>query len=320
MTRTALGLLLVPLLLFAGTPAMPGDDPPPEKPVKSATRPAPAVPGLRLIEKGAEARRKLRYALSSGRSETVTLAVKGTVRIESGTPSPRILEVPTVSAKLALTTGTAMEGGRYPLTLRLESVDVPRAAGEKQPDLGPLEREAKRWTDRALTAVVTPQGILSAVRLGDVDDAGALVHPVVEALRAAICPVLPALPAEPVGKGERWEVTTRPPIPGVPVTQKTEYEITAFEDEGKTVRLTVRISHAVPLGRLRLNKAPPGVVAYLREFECGGTGTLVLRLGRMVHDFDLRLRGAATISVVSPAGIQNVKATATVETEARRAD
>jgi hypothetical protein len=274
----------------------------------------PAECAIRRIAPGMEPHRRLLHEIPPGATEMAEVAIDGSLRVEGRGEEPEKVEGG-VRLRLEVRSGLPGEDGRVPITVRLLSWSLP----EGDPSIQRMiESPLEGLKSSSVEAVVDRSGRLCSALWVEPEGPGREALESARAARWLLLPLLPPLPAKPVGVGARWEAVVRPPIPGVDLTQRAEVTLESIEK--RAFRLRLRLTHAVPTGRLRLPDLPPGVVVGLTSFESAGGGTITVRPSRLVPEVDLRLETRVSTSILSPAGVRNPSGELTLTLRVRPTD
>jgi hypothetical protein len=251
MPMVAIALLLVPACAeepvraptVAGVPEASSSVPAPEG-VGPAGVPPRLEPGQRptiaLVDAGAEPRRELRYDFSSAPlgepvdgTFTATHGANG-----AGGPLPPDAPI-TVEAPTEVTVTDVDDAGVATVRFAYGRGEVVDPAGIAHPELHRLQDAVDALADAEVTYEVTDRGLATLVG----SDPPSIGAPGGGSDAAMIAERVPAfiqpLPAEPVGTGAVWTVTSTAEVEGVPVAHTVTVEL--LERDGDVLELLFTI-------------------------------------------------------------------------------
>jgi hypothetical protein len=225
----------------------------PREPAEPAAVPPPVPTGpievkipaqqttIKLVGKGKGKLAPLRYAGKVGGKQQVELALDFTSTTTMGTEKME-RKAPTIVLVGESETKAVDKDGRADYAITVSSTDVREVAGaEKTPD------EVKQLLG-SLTGLVIGGNLAANGTAGDVTmrvekpDVG--TERALGMLRLTL-PVLPLLPAEPVGVGAKWQTTTTTRLAEkIIVTQVTDYELIAAKGNTWSIKGQTAVSGA----------------------------------------------------------------------------
>ena len=268
MSRWSL-VLIVALTACGGTPKattppspLPGESkpepvgeakPPATQPVEPAEPPKPAGPldvsipaattTVKLVSPGKGKRTALHYAGKAGDKQPLEIALDFTEKhvapAELGGSDENKLH--TIVLVADAETKTADKDG-IELALGVTGTDAREVATAKVP-LDKLKTALQGLAGLTIAGKIAPNGTAGEIKLHleHPDEAGPQL---LDMVRYTL-PPFPALPAEPVGVGAKWQATTTTKVMDqVAVTQVTDYELVAHKGTTWTIKGTTKVSGA----------------------------------------------------------------------------
>ncbi len=238
-----------------GSPATKaGVAPPGATPSGGATFVDPATrqrPTIRVLEAGAEPRRRLRYAFKTGRDEWMRFELKMAVTLAAvGRPSQK-MESPVLAMTLRLRGEEVTPEGLLKGIVAVERVDVVGDA-KRDPNVSHLQDEAAKLGTVMGRFVLSDRGEMSESEIVVPRGTVPLFAETLESLRDGLRSLYTPLPEEEVGRGAKWQVTSKQSMPAV-VDVRTVVSLLDLDASKARVDMKSELS-AVP-GQ---NVAPPG--------------------------------------------------------------
>jgi hypothetical protein len=195
----------------------------------------PAQTTVKLVSDGQGKKQPLRYTARPGARQTVEIAMDFTGRQDTEEAI-----APTIVLICDAQTGAADRDGNADYKLTVTGTDTRPVAG------------AARSPDELKPALGALTGLTIAGKRGATGATGEVTirldHPPDSAedaigLIRETFPVLPVLPAQPIGVGAKWQSTTAARLADkLDVTQVTDYEVVAHDGASWTIKGTTKIS------------------------------------------------------------------------------
>jgi hypothetical protein len=257
-------------------------------PSARADTPLPAdAPVVRLITAGKAPTRTLRLTVKPGSHQTVTMSMgMGMAMQSAGKDLMPMTRIPEVRMTLELDAVGFSGDGDLRCTFK-----ITRAELASDPSANPAVVTAMKQAIRGLDGmsgfvVMTSRGF---TREADFQ-VGATVDPqlkeLLNGMRQSLYQLCAPLPAEPVGKGARWETTTKLEMNGMSLDQIGTYDL--VELSGNSAKLDVSLKQTAGNQKIQRN----GISFDLISLASSGTGHMMLDLTRLIA-------APATISVKS---------------------
>ncbi len=224
-----------------------------------------------LESAGAEPRRALRLSPSVGEAREVSLSMKMRVAMTLGTQAIDPSVLPTVAVKMKVTPGPAKDGAT-PYAFEVMSATRERLEGASARLLEAVDTAVEGMRRSAGRLVFDARGRRLAAEYGLPDVPTPGLRPSLAGFQQSFSQLFVVLPEAPVGTGARWVSTTHFEISGIPVAQRSTYELVAAR--GDTLALSVSFEQFAT-GEA---EAPAGVALEDTQFGGRGSGTLTIGL------------------------------------------
>jgi hypothetical protein len=250
-----------------------------------------SLPVVKLLDAGSGPKRALRIKPVVGAKQTLVMAMKMTMEMDSGATMhvPRttlpVLEL-TMAAKV-LDVNKAGEA-RYEFSV----ADINVVPGGSNPSVV----EAVRKSVASLKgfsghATVNARNFTIAGDLDVPDTIDANLHQMLDSMVQSMGQLSAPFPEEPIGKGGRWQTRTQLAVNGITVQQTTEYALTGLDGDKLVAKVQV-VQKADPQPFTGSN-VPPGLKMSVVSWSGNGGGELQLDLAKQF------LAGAASLALAS---------------------
>ncbi len=242
-------------------------------PAFSATGPTGKVV-VKLIARGAEPRRKLRYSFKGGIEHKMALRFRTRLWVMAGHKGPPSFEaafrlpIKTRTQTLADTGSTRLHFGLGTIELRKSATRVASIQARVRTSL----RIVRRCT---MAATISPRGILRDV---SIKATGMTASYVQRMLLQLLLHAVEPFPAEPIGVGARWEVAVPLRVNTTRIVRSTTYELTALKGSIGTLKLSIK--ETTWPRKVSTKRVPVGDVTELIRTEAVESGTAGFDLSR----------------------------------------
>jgi hypothetical protein len=194
---------------------------------------------VKLVSKGKGKLAPLRYTGKAGGKQQVELALDFASTETLGSDKNEMV-IPTIVLAGEAETRAVDKDGRADYAITVSSTDA-RAAGGSQLPPEELKQRLASLSGLVIGGSVAANGAAGEVTMRiekpDANTEGAL-----EMVRLTL-PVLPLLPAEPVGVGAKWQTTTTTTLADkISVTQTTDYELVAAKGNTWSIKGTTAVT------------------------------------------------------------------------------
>lgn len=229
----------------------------------------PATDPVTLLDAGQEPRVELRLAIDGPVTENVAFTqIQEVIQLVDGEPAPSAGPLETIT-ELRITT-TPNDDGTFTVVTEVIGAELGPTAPSETSLL--VEGALADLVGTRSEVQVSDRGVPLAGSLADVVDGQVAGQVLSELAEQATNPY----PAEPVGVGARWQVSSVIEVTGVDVEQLTEFTVVAIDGDRIEVTTTVEQFVAADAGM----ELADGVVAEITDWSFTGTGSATLNLGR----------------------------------------
>ncbi len=224
-------------------------------------------PNVRLLDAGRGPRRVLRYHPASGAAQTRAADVEIDLSIDMGGAAQTI---PTLKLRVTGDSRIDAVGGTGDVEFTSEIVDVQTVSGP--PDTAAYAQQFKGTTT---ARTISNRGVILKTDATNPQLGGADAERLMDRL-TGMSGAPPALPAESIGVGARWEEQGRLDIQGLVLEIATTSELTAFDGN----RATIRFSSSMSVDTRALNQ---GGMSW-KDIVVSETGEYQVNLGKLVPE------------------------------------
>ena len=245
MRRAACLLLLTACSKGSSRPAEPAEPSVADPFLAPLASPAPSAPALspeassnvRLLDRGQEPLRPLRYAWRADQKELMDIELRTALTADAAGTN-KDFALPPVHVAVAIEPRSVSPEGDLRFAWHVESATV------QTQDAAAADTMTQGWKAQLVpvehlsgSAVVSPQGISKGVELdpGTAGDAGPDAQMVVTVLELLRSDAVAPLPGEPVGKGARWQKLTTLDTKNGHATQTDTYTLLAAPGDTGTL-------------------------------------------------------------------------------------
>jgi hypothetical protein len=261
-------------------------------------RPAPAAPAplergrtelerprVRLVDAGEEPRRELRYDFERSRVEvpvpgtlTATYGVGGTSTSDDALPER---DPTTVAAPTEVTVVDVDEAGAATVAFGYGAGQVTDPGGLEDTELTTVERSLRTLQQVHSTYRIDDRGFLTLLDAEEPPEARRWVGTDVTSLARRVPAFVQPLPAEPVGVGAIWTISSSTDVGGVLVPQTITVEL--LERDGDHLELLFTVEEAGPAdGGPGSGRSAAEADAALSSQTLDGGGNVTTRLDRPI--------------------------------------
>ena len=271
-----------------GAPAQAGD---------TAAAAGGGAAGVHLLEPGEEPRAARKSEMKQGRAEAIKATVASTVTEEVAGQPGRSGPQPGMAYTFTLTPGGKDPSGDTNIKATFTKVE-PQLPPEVDPaQAKQLAQAFKGLSGQVATFRLSPQGNFSNFGMADERIARSELAQVAQQPFEGL---FVTLPAEPIGKGAKWEEVTTAQQEGLRATMTTTYTLKEVGPDGLTIGLTtVRKAPAQPYPDPR---APKGTTM---SVDGVANGTIKVRLDRVPAKS--QIESQTTVTLTQPGGAPGAK-------------
>ncbi len=240
------------------------------KDTATAGRSIPKTLTVKLESAGSGARRRLRYQIPAGTTQTLVMDMNTTMKLTTNERKIPEMHLPGMRFSMQLkvlkvdSAGNMHVGFSVPKVQVVEGPGVPeRLVRKLRSQLRVLEALRGSW-------IMTPRGEARDVEMAIPPAVPKAVRQTMQNFRQQLHGLVPPLPAEPVGAGARWVVRMPVSSPGFKAGQQVRYELKALEP--KAARLSTTLTQWAPAQDMKVPSAG-GATTRLQSLESSGAGT-----------------------------------------------
>ena len=232
---------------------------------------ATKAPRIELLDAGNTPRQVLLLAPAVGTTSVGLMTMRMKVA-QSGAVS-NVVGPTTVKAKISTTVTHKAADGSFDMAFKYPSFEVVDDGSQSSAQLRAMRTNLAVLRKLSGTYTIAPNGVVSASHVHIPAIANATLSSLLHQLASQVGQLALPLPAQPVGVGGRWRVTTHLDLGGIKATQTYVYTLRARH--GTVLDLDVRYTQRAPRGRIRLPGVPARAVVNLTRFTSTGSGTAV---------------------------------------------
>lgn len=313
-------LVLSLLLVACGGPTAPPAPPPPETntaatdaapplaPTAEAPKqeaapdaeapkaPEPMPPTVKVVDAGAAPKKALRYRFKAGVTEYVEMDMKMAMSMSMGGRAAPKTDLPTVRTIMKVESKEVTPEGDLRCTFDAEKVDVLKDVTIDPKMRGALEHELAGIVGMHGKARISSRGVASETDFELPPQASPRLKSQMDSMRDAIRQMYVPFPEEEVGKGAKWQVTSRVPLSGALMDTKMLYTLTKLENDGVSADVETTLS-AQPNQPMQVAALPPGATATLESLSGKGSGKVAPSFVHLASNGSNKLSMESTFSV-----------------------
>jgi hypothetical protein len=269
-----------------------------------------ATPTLTLVSGGAEPRTRIRYAISNGRKEHLSMDMAmGMAMDMAGTSMPSMV-LPTMHTGADVAITNVSPGGDASYTLGFTDMTWVNTPGVDPAIMSALQSMGVDVKAVTGSATVSPRGVTSNV----IFDTSKITNPQMAQMLGSMSSTAQSLtlpfPEEPVGIGARWVARQSLALNGMQTFQKTDVELVSRDATSCTVK--TKLEQTAPAQTVAMPGLPPGVEASLESMTGAGTSTMTIHFDSLVPTSTVNMQTTAVMSVAMSGNAQRMTVQATV--------
>jgi hypothetical protein len=239
--------------------------------------PSPGVT-LTLLESGREPRTALRYPSEPTAAGKLSLGLRLAMKMEMpGSPVPPVT-MPGLRLLVDVASSRTEQGVKYQFTVA--DADLISTDNAHPSLLAEMRKGVSTVVGASGHLILEPRGTRGDLSLALPAGIGQELGQFLNSARLAIGQMVVPLPAEPVGKGAKWEAVEVVSQDGISVREKTYFELVAID--GPRVLIRTQTVQSAERQRAALPGLPDGVTAEVMSLRGSGTGEIELDLRRLV--------------------------------------
>jgi hypothetical protein len=277
----------------------PAEAPKPPEPQPIDLPLASATPTVKLVNAGKGKKTALKLAPKAGLKQQLEIALDFVGSEQEQGKDKKEDTAPTVVLAGELETKEVAADGTSKFQLTLSGVDAKATPASKVP-VDQFKEVVGKLNGATIGGTVSPNGSASDLNL-HVDKADQTIIGALAYMKTAFMPIWPVLPAEPVGAGAKWTVTTTEKIADqVDVTKTVSYELVSVKGTTWTIKAAAKITGTDQ----ELPKNPDAPTQSAKVSGITGSGTLEATLTDGVLAVPLKQSQQTEFSITVSDGAQ----------------
>lgn len=286
--------------------AKPADPPPqptaeaPKDPPKKED-PAPKAleaiaPSVKVLEAGAAPKKALRYKFKAGTTEYLEMDMKMAMAMSMGGKSAPKTELPTIRTVMKVEAKEVTPEGDLRCTFFADRVEVLKDAPAPPQLRAQLEKEIAGLVGMKGKSRISNRGVASETEFELPPSAPEKLKSQLDSMRDAVRQMYVPFPEEEVGKGAKWEVTSRVPLSGAMMDTKMLYALTKVDEANANADVETTIS--APANQpMTVGQLPPGATATLEALSGKGSGKVAPSFVHLASNGSNKISMDTTFSV-----------------------
>jgi hypothetical protein len=257
------------------------------------------TPQVELLNPGVEPRQQLRFKPAIDVKETGVMTLKVDMEISAVDGSSPMTQSP-VGVMTLETKATKIDpNGDIHYDFAYTNADITGDTGNTPP----FVRDAMRSTLKSLVGVkgsfiMDNRGFHKGGNFILPEGADNNLKQLVERMSKSLEQMVSPLPAEAVGKGAKWRVSSYPDLMGMNVNYIATYELASWQDGVASLNVSIELQ-ANPQN-ITSPELPPGITFTLKSLASQGRGAATMRLDRLIP-----FRSTASLSLNSEMTAKN---------------
>lgn len=285
----------------SNAPPAPSAAEPKDEPAEADAAPAPKpleamLPTVKVLEAGAAPKKALRYKFKPGSTEYVEMDMKMSMAMTMGGRGAPKVDLPTVRTTMRIDAKELTPEGDLRCTFNADKVDVLKDVVVDPKMRATLEKDLAGLVGMHGKARISTRGVASETELDLAPGAPPSLRGQLDTMRDAIRNMYVPFPEEEVGKGAKWEVTSRVPLSGAMMDTKMLYALTKLDADSAQTDVEVALS-APPNQPMQIAALPPSATATLDSLAGKGSGKATPSFVRLVGAGSSKLSMEAAFGV-----------------------
>jgi hypothetical protein len=264
----------------------------------AAAGPASASPRAVLIDKGKAPRRLLRYAFKPGQAEKVSLLMTIGMEMEMASGQSLPIQMPPIEMILDLKVTEKLSEHENRVKFTISKIDVKPSAGVQAGMVQTLRDQLAKAAGASGTVAIDDQGNSRDMTLSLPASMPAQMRQMMESSKQTMSQLSSPLPAEPVGRGARWDVHQVIAQNGLTIDQVAHFQLMSLKGNKMVLRTT--LTQSANRQKVALPGMPAGASAELLSHRGTGSGVIHAQTTHLVPD-DSQV-GVKTESALSISG------------------
>lgn len=266
----------------------------------NSTQTAPAVQTtVELLNPGAEPRQELRFRPAVNSKQTLTMTTNMDVATSlSGQPMPKF-KIPASVMKMEAVVTQVDPNGDIHSQFSYTDADVVADAAVLPELLNAMQSAIKQIVGLKGSFVTDNRGQIKSGNFDLPEGGDPVTRQLFEQMSNSLDQFSSPVPAEAVGKGAKWRVSSSLNLGGINVSQNITYELVDLQDNVAT--LNVSMEQQADSQELNVPGMPAGASLTLKSLNSDGEGQIVMRLdGVMPVRSNLAIRSKNQMNIKEP--------------------
>lgn len=265
----------------------------------------PGAVQVRLVDAGSLPRRVLSYRFSDDMRGDMVMEMRMRMALTMGPQEVPEIKLPPVRVTMKIGETSLLPGGNLRYKAVWDHAEVVANADTPTQLREGLEAEYAGLNGMAMTAEVTPTGVVEELGVALPATASQQARQLFDSMEQALRQIMAPLPTEAVGSGASWTVTTQVDTPALKVSQEAVYHLRAIE--GDTLVLELEITQTAPPQVMQPPGLPPGTKVHLDRLDSKGSGKSRLDLTSLIPRISLTLSSSMEMTVDAGEEHQSMK-------------
>jgi hypothetical protein len=254
------------------------------------------LPTVKVVDAGAAPKKALRYKFKAGTTEYVEMDMRMSMGMSMGGKSAPKTDLPTVRTLMRIDAKEVTPEGDLRFEFSADKVDVLKDVQVDPKLRGAVEKELTGIVGMHGRARISPRGVATETEFDLAPGASDTLKGQMDTMRDSIRQMYLPFPEEEVGKGAKWDVTSRMPLGGALIDSKITYTLTKVEADRAEADFAIAMS-APPNQPMQLAGLPPGANATLDSVAGSGSGKVSPSFARLVGTSTSKITMESSFSV-----------------------
>ena len=234
---------------------------------------------VKLLDAGAEPRTLLRLHPKAGDKQIIEVTSQTTKETKAGDTQIQSLKLPPSKMTIEVTVSSVSAEGDIAYDAVVRDAGLVEAEDTTSPGVDELKASLAGLKGMTIIGTMSNRGISQEAKIKTAVEADAKVKQSMEQMKDRFSANKAAFPAEAVGAGAKWEVSSTLASAGVKIQLTETYQITSIEGEHIATKTTV-IPHAA---NQKVQTPALGQMAItLTKLEGNGTGEMSFNLTQLM--------------------------------------
>jgi len=233
-------------------------------------------PQVKLLDRGAKPRQKLRFKPTANAKQTTTRTVKmGVVTLVEGQPW-RQVKMPEIVMQAEMTIAQVDANGDIHSEFTYTDARIKPDPTMPPDAIAGISEEIKKLVGVSGSAIVDNRGNVKSTKFNFPEGLNPNIEQLFARMSNSFDRFSSPVPEKAVGIGAKWEVSATPKLDGINITQQTTYELLNFQDNVATLK--VAIQQQAPSQDMTSPGLPAGATVTMKSFQGQGTGQITMGL------------------------------------------